>query len=75
MYNQIWAVVGIAVGVKLMMGCGWHCMVLHHPKSTIYSILHDQKSCKIKYGLWLALQLVWPLMSSSHPLKTIFNIT
>jgi hypothetical protein len=29
-----------------------------HPKSTMYLILHGPKSCKIEYGLCLALQLV-----------------
>ena len=41
----------------------WLLVTPSHPKSTTYSIFHGPKSCKIEYGLWLALQLVWLLVS------------
>ncbi len=56
---------GIAVGMAVgdtdgtTVGMALNLVTPSHPKSTIYSILHGPKSCKIKFGLWLALQLVW----------------
>ncbi len=52
--------VGIAVG---KIGYGqrltfWLVWLLGFITELVYSILHGPKSCNIKYGQWLALQVV-----------------